>query len=104
MAAEAGLTFVKMLTRAGVAAATKAAFVTEFALADAPAGDDDAAGARYLSIMARRAPDQVRCVITLGSPFAGVPRASNAWQLYERVSRSNASATSVTALLPASCP
>ena len=31
-------------------------------------------------------PDHVRCVITLGSPFAGAPRASNAWQLYERAS------------------
>jgi hypothetical protein len=36
--------------------------------------------------MARREPDHVRCVITLGSPFAGTPRASNAWQLYERAS------------------
>lgn len=35
---------------------------------------------------ARRAPEQVRAVITLGSPFAGSPRASNAWRLYETVS------------------
>jgi len=28
----------------------------------------------------------VRFVITLGSPFAGAPRASNAWQLYELAS------------------
>lgn len=33
--------------------------------------------------LARRAPDQVRSVITLGSPFAGEPRASNAWRIYE---------------------
>jgi len=26
-------------------------------------------------------------VITLGSPFAGAPKASNAWKLYERASR-----------------
>jgi hypothetical protein len=28
----------------------------------------------------------VRCVITLGSPFAGHPRATNAWRFYELVS------------------
>ena len=44
-------------------------------------------GGIFAREMARRAPDQVRCVITLGSPFAGAPRASNAWQLYERASR-----------------
>jgi pimeloyl-ACP methyl ester carboxylesterase len=43
-------------------------------------------GGIFAREMARRAPEQVRTVITLGSPFAGVPRASNAWQLYERVS------------------
>ncbi len=36
--------------------------------------------------MARRAPQHVRAVITLGSPFAGAPKASNAWRLYERLS------------------
>lgn len=35
---------------------------------------------------ARRKPDVVRSVITLGSPFAGVPRASNAWRLFEKLS------------------
>ncbi|HRH86530.1 MAG TPA: alpha/beta fold hydrolase [Rubrivivax sp.] len=35
---------------------------------------------------ARRAPQHVRSVVTLGSPFAGVPRASNAWRLYEALS------------------
>ena len=58
-AAEAGLTFVKMLTRAGVTAATKAAYVTVFAIPPAPAGEDEA-GARWLSIMAGRAPDGFR--------------------------------------------
>ena len=43
-------------------------------------------GGVFAREMARRAPEHVRCVITLGSPFAGEPRASNAWQLYERVS------------------
>lgn len=35
---------------------------------------------------ARRAPERVRQVITLGSPFANEPKASNAWQLYEALS------------------
>lgn len=43
-------------------------------------------GGIYARELARRAPARVRCVITLGSPFAGAPRASNAWRLYESVS------------------
>jgi pimeloyl-ACP methyl ester carboxylesterase len=43
-------------------------------------------GGVFAREMARRAPDQVRALISLGSPFAGAPKASNAWQLYERVS------------------
>lgn len=43
-------------------------------------------GGVFAREMARRAPEQVRCVITLGSPFAGEPRASNAWRLYESTS------------------
>src|SRR5215472_954820 len=43
-------------------------------------------GGIFARELARRAPEQVRAVVTLGSPFAGAPRASNAWQLYERVS------------------
>ena len=42
-------------------------------------------GGIYARELARRAPAVVRSVITLGSPFAGAPRASNVWQLYERV-------------------
>lgn len=34
-------------------------------------------------LVAGRAPDAVRQVITLGSPFAGSPRATNVWRLYE---------------------
>jgi len=44
-------------------------------------------GGVFAREMARRAREQVRSVITLGSPFAGAPKASNAWQLYERASR-----------------
>jgi pimeloyl-ACP methyl ester carboxylesterase len=43
-------------------------------------------GGMFARELARRAPDQVRSVITLGSPFAGAPHASNAWRLYECVS------------------
>jgi pimeloyl-ACP methyl ester carboxylesterase len=35
---------------------------------------------------ARRSPSLVRQVITLGSPFANEPKASNAWRLYEVLS------------------
>jgi pimeloyl-ACP methyl ester carboxylesterase len=35
---------------------------------------------------ARRSADLVRQVITLGSPFANEPKASNAWRLYEALS------------------
>lgn len=34
---------------------------------------------------ARYHPDQVKAVITLGSPFSGDPRQNNIWPLYERV-------------------
>jgi predicted alpha/beta hydrolase family esterase len=44
-------------------------------------------GGIFAREMARRAPEQVRAVITLGSPFAGAPRASNAWRLYEQASQ-----------------
>ncbi|MFB9269490.1 esterase/lipase family protein [Bradyrhizobium erythrophlei] len=43
-------------------------------------------GGVFAREMARRAPDLVRQVITLGSPFANEPKASNAWRLYEVLS------------------
>ena len=43
-------------------------------------------GGVYARELARRAPAHVRSVITLGSPFAGDPRASHAWELYELAS------------------
>ena len=43
-------------------------------------------GGVYARELARNAPDQVRSVITLGSPFSGRPRGSNAWKLFEYVS------------------
>ena len=44
-------------------------------------------GGVYARELAKRAPDAVRCAITLGTPFTGHPKASNAWRLYEWVSR-----------------
>jgi pimeloyl-ACP methyl ester carboxylesterase len=47
-------------------------------------------GGIFARELARREPEHVRSVITLGSPFAGAPRASNAWRLYELASRQRA--------------
>ena len=44
-------------------------------------------GGVYAREVAKELPQQVRSVITLGSPFAGHPRATNAWRFYEMVSR-----------------
>jgi hypothetical protein len=43
-------------------------------------------GGIYARELAKRFPDKVRTVITLGSPFAGTPRATNAWRVYEYAS------------------
>ncbi len=43
-------------------------------------------GGIYAREIAKFAPDIARCVITLGTPFTGHPRATNAWRLYEMVS------------------
>ena len=43
-------------------------------------------GGLYAREMAKEFPAHARCVITLGSPFAGHPRATNAWRFYEVVS------------------
>ncbi|HET9976970.1 MAG TPA: alpha/beta hydrolase [Burkholderiaceae bacterium] len=43
-------------------------------------------GGVYAREMAKEFPALARCVITLGSPFAGHPRATNAWRFYEMVS------------------
>jgi dienelactone hydrolase len=42
-------------------------------------------GGLFAREYARFHPDQVRAVITLGSPFSGDPRQNNVWKLYERV-------------------
>ncbi|WP_291845653.1 alpha/beta hydrolase [Bradyrhizobium sp.] len=43
-------------------------------------------GGLYARQLAKMLPDRVRGVITLGSPFAAGPKATNAWQVYEMVS------------------
>jgi pimeloyl-ACP methyl ester carboxylesterase len=43
-------------------------------------------GGLYARELAKAAPDDVRQVITLGSPFTGPRRASNTWRLYEWLS------------------
>lgn len=43
-------------------------------------------GGVYARELAKEAAEHVRCVITLGSPFAGHPRATNAWRVYEWLS------------------
>ena len=40
-------------------------------------------GGIYAREFAKALPDHVRSVITLGTPFAGDPKATNAWRLYE---------------------
>lgn len=43
-------------------------------------------GGIYAREMAKELPDRTRCVITLGTPFTGPARATNAWRLFEFVS------------------
>jgi pimeloyl-ACP methyl ester carboxylesterase len=43
-------------------------------------------GGVYARELAKELPDATRCVITLGSPFTGHPRATNAWRVYEWLS------------------
>jgi pimeloyl-ACP methyl ester carboxylesterase len=43
-------------------------------------------GGLYARQLAKMMPDRVRAVITLGSPFAGSPKATNAWRVYEMAS------------------
>lgn len=47
-------------------------------------------GGVYARLLASAHPSMVRNVITLGSPFAGSPRATNAWRVYEGVSGQSA--------------
>ena len=44
-------------------------------------------GGIYAREIAKAVPHLSRCVITLGTPFTGNPKATNAWRLYERISK-----------------
>ncbi len=48
-------------------------------------------GGLYAREMAKQMPQQTRCVVTLGTPFAGNPRATNAWRIFELLSGKKAS-------------
>ena len=43
-------------------------------------------GGIYAREIAKEQPEHTRCVVTLGTPFTGNPRATNAWRFYEMVS------------------
>jgi pimeloyl-ACP methyl ester carboxylesterase len=45
-------------------------------------------GGIYARELAKLHPAETRCVITLGTPFTGHPKATNAWRIYELLSRS----------------
>jgi pimeloyl-ACP methyl ester carboxylesterase len=43
-------------------------------------------GGIYAREIAKRLPKDVRCVVTMGTPFTGTPKATNAWRIYELAS------------------
>lgn len=43
-------------------------------------------GGVYARELAKEMPELVRCVITLGAPFAGPPKSTNAWRIYQLAS------------------
>lgn len=43
-------------------------------------------GGVYAREIAKAAPQAVRCVVTLGTPFTGHPKANNAWRIYQLAS------------------
>ncbi len=63
-------------------------------------------GGLYARELAKEMPEHTRCVVTLGTPFAGHPRATNAWRFYEFVSGHSTHDPELTANLrvPPTCP
>src|ERR1700761_1297530 len=43
-------------------------------------------GGLYARQLAKLVPEKIRCMISLGSPFAGAPQSTNAWRVYELAS------------------
>ena len=56
-------------------------------------------GGLYAREMAKELPEHTRCVVTLGTPFAGHPRATNAWRIFEMLSGQRAHDPAVVARL-----
>jgi pimeloyl-ACP methyl ester carboxylesterase len=61
-------------------------------------------GGVYARELAKELPDEVRCVITLGTPFAAGPQSTNAWRLYELASGRDIARESARYTLPAAPP
>jgi pimeloyl-ACP methyl ester carboxylesterase len=61
-------------------------------------------GGVYARELAKEMPDMVRSVITLGTPFAGSHKATNAWRIYELTSGRNVERESENYDLPAAPP
>jgi pimeloyl-ACP methyl ester carboxylesterase len=61
-------------------------------------------GGVYARELAKEMPDHVRCVITLGSPFAGPPKSTNAWRIYELTSGRDIEREAESLDLPAAPP
>jgi hypothetical protein len=57
-------------------------------------------GGAFARILASKRPSAVRCVVSLGSPIAGSPKATNAWRLYEWASGQKAEATQASLRRP----
>ena len=68
------------------AAGTAGAVAAAPLLSACSAGPATQTGSTSTSQLAKIMPDRVRSVITLGSPFAGNPRSTNAWRIYEMAS------------------
>lgn len=56
-------------------------------------------GGLYAREITKELPDRTRCVITLGTPFAGHPRATNAWRIFEALSGQSAHDPAIIARL-----
>jgi len=61
-------------------------------------------GGVYARELAKLLPDMVRGVITLGTPFAGPPKSTNAWRIYELASGHNIDLESRSYDLPVAPP
>ena len=61
-------------------------------------------GGIYARELAKELPDLVRCVITLGTPFAGSHKSTNAWRIYKLTSGRDAHLESAQYDLPEAPP